>query len=305
MGIIAPRAAHAQLYVNDSLWGLFCVVEEIDGRFTKSRYPDNGDGNLYKEVWPEQAAYESVILSSLETNNDPDSNPDVNDFVAFRDCVVSDSTDSTNFLAKVSKIVDIPYLARYLAVDRGIGNFDGIVSAYAFGGGHMRHNFFWYHNDNTGLFELVPWDLDKILLLPEPNFWWNNQPSENNQVPNWNVINKDYSPINCSFDPGPFGSYMVEPIDADKFLRLLRNTVWNQFTTQSRRFLDSCFTSKKVDDRIEKWRKQIALSVGRDRTIDSTEWSMMVDSLKHTIPLLRANLQKMIDTLIVKSDVTE
>jgi hypothetical protein len=187
-----------------------------------------------------------------------------------------------------------------MAVDRGIGNFDGIVSAYAFGGGHMRHNFFWYHNDETGLFQLVPWDLDKVLLIPEPNFWPNNQLSVNNPVPNWNVINSDYSPIECSFDPGPFGSYMVEPIDADKFLRLVRNTTWNQFTTQSRYFLDSCFTSQKVDIRIEKWRKQIASAVGQDPTIDSTEWSVMVDSLKHSIPLMRTNLQKMIDTLIVR-----
>jgi hypothetical protein len=300
MGIIAPRAAHAQLYVNDSLWGLFCVVEEIDGRFTKSRYPSTGDGNLYKEMWPENTVYESAILSALETNNDPDSNPNVNDFLAFRNCIVSDSTDSSNFLVKVSKFVDIPYLVRYLAVDRGIGNFDGIVSAYAFGGGHMRHNFFWYHNEESGLFELVPWDLDKVLLSPEPNFWSNNQPSENHLVPNWNVINSDYNPIACTFDPGPLGSYMVEPIDADKFLRLLRYTTWKEFTTQCRCFLDSCFTSKKVDDRIEKWRQQIATSVGRDHTIDSTEWSMMVDSLKHTIPLLRTNLQMMIDTLIIK-----
>jgi hypothetical protein len=182
--------------------------------------------------------------------------------------------------------------------------FNGIVSAYAFGGGHMRHNFFWYHNDKTGLFELVPWDLDKVLHSPEPNFWSNNQPSENHQVPNWNVINSDYSPIACTFDPGPFGSYMVEPIDADKFLRLVRNTTWKEFTTQCRCFLDSCFTSKKVDDRIEKWRRQIAASVGRDHTIDSTEWSMMVDSLKHTIPLLRTNLQKMIDTLIINQIIT-
>jgi hypothetical protein len=300
MGINAPRVAHAELYVNDSFWGLFSVVEQIDGRFTKSRYPLTGDGNLYKEIWPENAAYESDILSALETNNDPENNPDINDFITFRDCVTSDSTDSSNFMAKVSKIIDTAHLVRYLAVDRGIGNFDGIVSAYFLGNGHMRHNFFWYHNDETGLFELVPWDLDKALLFPEPNFWSNNQPSDNNPVPNWNVINSDYSPILCTFDPGSLGSYMVEPIDSDKFLRLLRSTTWNQFTTQSRHFLDSCFTSAKVDVRIEKWRRQIASSVGRDPTIDSAEWSVMVDSLKHTIPLMRTNLLKMVDTLIVK-----
>jgi hypothetical protein len=301
MGIHAPRAVHARLYVNDSLWGLFSAVEEIDGRFTKSRYPLSGDGNLYKEAWPEAAASESFLLSALETNDDPEDNPDVSDFSAFRDSVIAESTDSSKFLATMNGIVDIPHLVRYLAVDRGIGNFDGIVSAYVLGGGtHMRHNYFWYHNEETGLFELIPWDLDKVLLFPEPNFWSNNQPVGDNQVPNWNVINSDYTPVYCTFDPGPFGGYRVEPIDADKFLRLVRISTWSQFTAQSRRFLDSCFTQATVDSRLDAWSRQIASAVGQDPTIDSAEWRLMVDSLKHTIPLMRAHLELMIDTLIVR-----
>jgi len=302
MGIHAPRAVHAKLYVNDSLWGLFCAVEEIDGRFTKSRYPLTGDGNLYKEAWPEEAASETLLLySALVTNKDSSDMSTIRDFLAFRDSVIALSTDSSNFLAKISRIVDIPHLMRYLAVDRGIGNFDGIVSAYSLGGSHLRHNYFWYHNEETGLFELIPWDLDKALLFPEPNFWSNNQPVGNNLVPNWNVVNSNYSPILCRFDPGSLGyGYYVEPIDADKFLRLVRNTTHSQFTAQCRRFLDSCFTQTQVDSRIEKWRRQIAPVVGLDKTIDSVEWSMMVDSLKRTIPLMRTNLKLMADTLIVQ-----
>lgn len=301
MEVNAPRAVHARLYVNDSLWGLFCVAEEIDGRFLKSRYPLTGNGNLYKEAWPEEAASESFLLSALETNNNPEDNPNVSDFMAFRDSVINESTDSVNFLSKISKLVDIHHLIRYIVVDRCIGNFDGIVSAYAFGGGaHMRHNYFWYHNEETGLFELIPWDLDKALLFPEPNFWSNNQPTGSNQIPNWNVINSDYTPIFCDFDPGSFGGYYVEPIDTDKFLRLVRTTTWKQFTAQCRHFLDNFFTSAKVDERIDKWHKQIAQPVGNDPTIDSTEWNLMVDSLKKAIPLMRTNLELMSDTLIVR-----
>jgi hypothetical protein len=299
MGIHAPRAAYANLYVNDSLWGLFCAVEEIDGRFTKSRYPLSGDGNLYKEAWPDEATSESLLLSfSLVTNNDPADNPNVDDFLAFRDSVIAGSTDSSNFLDKIGRVVDIPNLVRYLAVDRGIGNFDGIVSAYVLSSSLLRHNYFWYHNQETGLFELIPWDLDKALLFPEPNFWSNNQPEGNNQLPNWNVINSSYSPVLCTFDPGPFNGYFVVPIDSDKFLKLVRTATWSQFTAQCRRFLDSCFTQAKVDSRVETWRRQIAPAVGLDPTIDSAEWSIMVDSLKHTIPLMRTNLELMIDTLI-------
>ena len=71
MGIASPRVAFAKLYVNDTLWGLFSVVEEVDGRFTKARYPATGDGNLYKEVWPDGDETDASLREGLVTNNDP------------------------------------------------------------------------------------------------------------------------------------------------------------------------------------------------------------------------------------------
>jgi hypothetical protein len=301
MGIAAPRVAYAKLFVNDSLWGLFCVVEEIDGRFTKSRYPESGDGNLYKEIWPEAPVTDYNMKKALATNNDAEDTIDISDFRALRDAVKASTTDSAAFTEKMKPLVDIPHLVRYLAVDRGIMNFDGIMAAYAWNGGHTRHNYFWYHDDETGLFRLIPWDMDKVFIYPEPNFWTNNQPNGRNMVPNWNVVNTSYSNIQCTFDPGSASDgYMVEPIDKDPFLRLLRNATWNDFGRQSRVFLDSFFVETKITERLGKWRTLLAGAVGEDPTIDSAEWSIMVDSLSHTIPLMRKNLEMMIDTLIVK-----
>ena len=31
---------------------LFALVEEVDGRFARSRFSESGKGNVYKEVWP-------------------------------------------------------------------------------------------------------------------------------------------------------------------------------------------------------------------------------------------------------------
>lgn len=298
MGIASPRVAYAKLFVNDTLWGLFGVTEEVDGRFTKSRYPTTGDGNLYKEIWPGQES-DASILEGLSTNNDPEDNPDISDFKEFCDVVSAPGTDSGNFLEKMKTIVDIPHLVRYIAVDRGIMNFDGIMSDY--GGSYGHHNYFWYHDDSSGLFKLIPWDLDKALLYPEPNFWTNNAPVGTNLVPNWNVVNKTYTTYKCVFDPGSSGgSYNVASIDKDKFLRLLRGATWNDFRSQGQFFLDSLFNEQKLTPRINKWRSTIAGAVGEDPTIDSTEWAAMVDSLVRTIPLFRTNLKMMIDTLIVR-----
>jgi len=298
MKIAAPRTAYAKLYVNDTLWGLFGVTEEIDGRFTKARYPQTGDGNLYKEIWPDAQLSDNKILAALVTNSDPEDVPDISDFKALRDTVVAFETDSGNFIKNVSQLVDIPYLVRYLVVDRGIMNFDGIMSNY--GGGYGRHNYFWYHDDPSGLFRIIPWDLDKALLYPEPNFWTNNAPVGTNIVPNWNVVNTSYSEYACVFDPGSLSSgYRVNAIDGDKFLRLVRSTTWNDFRSQGQFFLDSLFTEQKLTARISSWRTLIAGAVGEDPTLDSSEWAGMVDSLVRTIPLFRTNLKMMMDTLIV------
>lgn len=297
MGVVAPRTAYARLYVNDTLWGLFGVTEEIDGRFTRSRFPASGDGNLYKETWPEAAETDESIREALVTNSSPEDNPDISDFVAFRDCVTSTETTAENVLQKIGSLVDVPQLVRYIVVDRGIMNFDGVMACY--GGGYGHHNFFWYHDDESGLFKLFPWDLDKALLYPEPNFWTDNAPVGKNIVPNWNVVNSTYTNYTCVFDPGSSGgSYRVSSIDQDKFLRLLRSATWNDFRMQGRYFLDSIFTATRINPRLESWRTLIAGAVGEDPTIDSAEWSVMVDSLSHTIPLWRKNLEMMIDTLI-------
>jgi spore coat protein CotH len=299
MGIESPRIAWARLYVNDSLWGLFGIAEEIDGRFTKSHFPKNGDGNLYKEIWPTAQLTESNIQNALTTNNDPEDTPDIANFKRLRDIVKAADTDTGNFLQKVGPLVDIAHLVRYIVVDRAIMNFDGIMICY---GGDLRHNYFWYHNETSGLLQLIPWDLDKVFICPEPNFWTNNQPNGKNTVPNWNIVNSSYTAIRCYFDPGSGNTqgYTVTPIDKDKFLRLLRHTTWSDFHNKGQMFLDSTFTTDKINARISRWRSLIARVVGQDPTIDSSEWATMVDSLSHTIPLMRANLKMMIDTLIVR-----
>jgi hypothetical protein len=270
---------------------------------TKHRFPESGDGNLYKDLWPDTYASDWKIVDALRTNEEEE---DVADFIAFRDLVTDSSTTESNFVETVGEQVDIPYLVNYMVVDRAITNFDGIVSLYAGNGYRMRHNYCWYRDLPSTKFILIPWDLDKALLYPEPNFWTNNQSAAANPVPNWNVITEDYTPIGCYFDPstiamdylgdGPY--YDVAPIDSDVFLRLFRSATWDDFVSTGHRFLDKVFLQDTVDARLNTWRLQIASAVGEDETIDSTGWETMVDSLSNTIPLLRAHLEQMLDTLI-------
>ena len=52
-GIKAPRSAWATATINGKNYGIFSMVEDVDEHFTADRWPENGNGNLSKEVWPE------------------------------------------------------------------------------------------------------------------------------------------------------------------------------------------------------------------------------------------------------------
>ena len=155
MGIAAPRAVHARLLFNGQLEGLFAVVEQIDGRFTRSRFSEGGGGNLYKEVWPVHDTA-SPYLDALEANRE---DPSVERALAFKRAVDEGAEAILGWL-------DPEYMLRYIAVDRVTINDDGAFNFRCFSGGDggtptgINHNFYWYEAAHAPRFWLVPWDLD-------------------------------------------------------------------------------------------------------------------------------------------------
>jgi CotH kinase protein len=158
-GVAAPRAMHARVLINGQLEGLFVAVEAIDGRFTRARFSEGGEGNLYKEVWPtrDDAAY---YAAGLETN---EVQADVTKMLAFRQSVAAGSPWS---------YLDRDYTYRYLAVDRLIANDDGALHWYCqnrFGPQVplWNHNFYWYEASYAQRLWIVPWDLDTAFRAQE------------------------------------------------------------------------------------------------------------------------------------------
>jgi CotH kinase protein len=145
-GIAAPRTAHARLFINGKLEGLYVVVEQIDGRFTHSRFTDGGDGNLYKEVWP-VSDDPKPYLAALETNDT--GNASVDKMLRFAQAVDLGADASFQWL-------EPKYLFDYIAVDRVIINDDGAFHWYC----SRNHNFYWYEGERADRFWLIPWDLD-------------------------------------------------------------------------------------------------------------------------------------------------
>ena len=159
MGVKAPRCVHAKLYINGTFNGVFALVEQIDGRFTDYHYED-GDGNLYKEVWPMNmdgtARSESEFLAGLKTNEDDD--PQASIIHAFASAV--EQAEEDELKSVIEQWMDVQEILSYCVVDRTIKHDDGPFHWYCNFGNCEPHNFYWYETPGDQKVHLIPWDLD-------------------------------------------------------------------------------------------------------------------------------------------------
>lgn len=307
MGLAASRTAHARVYINGEYHGLFLAVEQVDGRFTAQHFPESGDGNLYRDLWPISGLDAAEAKQALRTNDDPGI-IDVSDFLAMSGAL-ADSTED-DFATRLAPFIDFDEMARYMVVDRAIANFDGVLAFYyGPGWGPSNANYFWY-NVGGGRFTLIPWDFDKAFLYPEPNFWSDNAPNGNNLVPNWNVITDGCQGYTCSFDAAVTSNgvtrnntYGVYSLACDPFLDRLRTTIYGRQKAMADTFLAGPFSVSSVDAKLTAWRSQVAAAVKEDPLMDSAQWQDAVEDLRATIAKLRSNLALMMGGLIKDTDI--
>jgi hypothetical protein len=221
---------------------------------------------------------------------------DVSGFLAFRDAV--GGATEADFVTRLGPYLDFDYLARYIVVNRAINDFDGVMAFY-FGWGPppANHNLLWYHDTESGQFQLIPWDLDKSFWTPEPNFWSENAPHGQNVTPNWNVITKSCDGYTAWFD-NLGQSYEMMAIDCDPLLRLLRGQVYGSQKSIADEFLAGPFSEARVRAKLDAWRAQIAESIEDDALVDSAHWQSSVDALFADLPKFQSNVSLMMAGLI-------
>ncbi len=300
--IVAPRAVHARLYINGEYQGVVAAVEQVDGRFTAHRFGEAGDGNLYRDLWPSPGVSAADAEAALKTNDEP-AQRDVSDFLAFADAIAGSS--EADFAARLEPFVDFEYLARYLVVDRAIGNYDGILAFYFGPGfGPENQNYDWY-DLGSNRFTLIPWDLDKAFWYPEPNFWSENAPHDYGETPNWNVITDGCEGYLSSFDATVVvdgvpnqTSYRVREIDCDPFLRLLRGVIFERQAALAEAFIAGPFSEASIAAKLDAWRSQIADAIDEDPLVDSAHWQASTDALQADRPKPQDNLRLMMSELL-------
>lgn len=264
-GVPAPRSVHARLIINGQLEGLFALVEQIDGRFTRSRFEEGGKGNLYKEIWPLYADSE-VYKNALETNKNED--PSVDSFVEFSRALGKGPEALTPFL-------DWKATLALLAADRVLGNDDGPLHFYCVAGGRGNnpgqignHNYFWYQAKDSTRFWLIPWDVDLSLgagMMTRLFTEWRQQ-----------------APCVCSFGPYPPS---CDPL-VREFIGL--NAAYEKRVDA---FLEGPFRAENVDELLAAWESQINDAVIESSGLNGAptfeQWREEVAELRALIHVLR------------------
>jgi hypothetical protein len=282
MGVPAPRAVHARLIINGEYAGLFALVEQIDGRFTRYNF-DDGEGNLYKEIWPIDHRgipfSEQKYLAALETNEDE--NPSVALIRGFGQEIRD--TDPSEMQTVIEKWMDVDEIIAYAVVDRTIRNDDGAFHWYCEWLGSSNHNYFWYEEPNEQKLHLIPWDID--------NAFENIRTHVNPVTPIADAWGETRNDCKC-FSFGSFG-FQQRSAACDKLI-----AGWAGYTEKYAELKDKLITGPmakaEVEALLDTWKAQIqdataeAIETHPD-ALSLWEWDAAVRELKLSLKFAREN----------------
>lgn len=282
MGVPAPRSTHARVVVNGEYLGVFALTEEIDGRFTREHFAD-GTGNLYKEVWPFDAAGNpqepEVLIDGLETNEDE--NPTADIISGFATELAAAPPDER--VDVIERWSDVDLLLRTFVVDRAIKNDDGALHWYCFDE-CGPHNFFWYEDPTSSELFFIPWDLDNAFDVLVPG----------SVVGSFISIADPWGAITDDCAPFPFGGFNLPQRSAacDPLIGAL-SSLDAEFDRLRADFVDGPFAEARVRALVDEWAAQIEPSVAEaaaahDDAPSIDEWQLAIDQLMDGLALARA-----------------
>lgn len=275
MGIVGPRLAWATVRVNGEIYGLFGLAEQVDGRFSKDRFPESPDENLFKELWPDEAD-EQHALEQLETNEEMG---DVSAFLSFAQAMETAPEDALR--DTLAAYVDLDYWARYLAVDDAIASYDGITTFYTDPAGTWsgNHNFFLYQ-ESASRFVLIPWD-EESTFIANSGF---------GTVPHWTR-----TPTDCAtrYPVWSGGALALAP-GCNRVFRALAQDL-TAYRAAGRQLLDGPFQEGALIAAIDAHVAHIREHVARDPNGPGLQrFEQSIDFLKQELPRLRARFERLL-----------
>jgi len=275
MNVPAPRAVHARLKINGEYNGLFAVIEQIDGRFPKTRWKDD-DGNIYKEVWPldmdGNVQAKSTYTNGLETNEEEQDVSLITEFAT----ELNQAIDDSQVRSIIEEYMHLDEILAYCIVDRLIRHDDGPFHWYC-QGSCTNHNYFWYEEPEERKLNLIAWDLD--------NAFGNIITDSDPVTPVADALGETRN--NC--EPFRYGLFFLEQWSAscDKL-----TGGWASYTTEldqiKNEFKSGPFSNTEITNILTKWTEQIraATQEANDLHGDAvtiSQWERSMDNLKEQL----------------------
>lgn len=284
-GVPSPRTAWVRVERNGDLMGLFLLVEQIDGTFTDSRFAD-GDGNLYKEVWPTAGPHQprtdaERALAGLRTNED---DPDVS---VDRFLVAGQALGAESLQDRAEALTDwtsIDHVTRYLAVDRLIRADDGPTHFYCLDDdGCANHNFYVYMEEHTDRFWFVPWDLDHAFTLVD-------QPALD--IDSFVHVRYpwDDTTVACEPSPSSIPFFQQLPPACDPLIGTVAELARDRVTAVQHELVLGAFSAAVVDEQFERWERRIRPFV--EEAADHDPEQLQVDAWEAGITELRRRIDR-------------
>ncbi len=242
MGVRTARCVNAKVKINGEYNGLFAMIEQIDGRFTRANF-EKGGGNLYKDMMPTNALNEaypdSIFFNRLKTNEDENPSFDlIRDFAY----ALQDATDES-VVDVLREYLDIEEAVTMMAVGRALLHWDALWTPWDYG--HGKNSYMYEDTDRQKL-TMIPWDLDNI--LPQRMLH-----------PGWN------DPLTPEAGSPPHEECATEPIAARCSRFLIGLTQFpEEYRAAVEKYRDDVYP--RALEKIEEWREQI-----REATVQMNE----------------------------------
>jgi spore coat protein H len=155
-GVHAPRGNFAQVFLNDTLWGLYSMEEHVNKTFLGTHFGNSG-GDQFKAV--DEFSGESIVSDFRWYGNDTSRYTNRYEMktdgsttawpalVVLLDSLNNSKTPATTMPARF----DMPAYYKAMATDILFGNLDSYLGS--------GRNFYFYFNTSTGKVEWIVWDV--------------------------------------------------------------------------------------------------------------------------------------------------
>lgn len=148
-----PRCTYARVYLNNTYWGLYTLVEDINDKFCTQRFGNN-DGNRFKGDPSGDLKWYGSSPSSYYNRYELDNNDSLNDWSDLVHLVdIINNTPAAQFEDSLETVLQTWDFVYQWAADILFVNLDSYPGS--------GHNYFIYHNESSGLWQWIQWDVNE------------------------------------------------------------------------------------------------------------------------------------------------